>query len=220
MVTLFETMRARGGRLPLLERHLARLAASCAALGLPPPGEELAGRVRAHAARGDGVIRLSVDRGGERIEPRAAPPDGAMRIVFAGARHQPYPHKTTDRGVFDEARQRVVPYRADEAILLTAAGEVAEGCITSVFFWSGEALCTPALELGILPGIGRSRVLELARERGLAVREGRFPRTEVQGRPIFLVNAVRGVMEAAFFDAGRPGRADERTRALRESFWP
>ncbi len=219
MVTLFETMRARGGRVPLLERHLARLASSCAALGVPPPDESLADRVRAQALAGDLVIRVSVDRGGDRIEPRAAPADGAMRIVFSGTRHEPYPHKTTDRAVFDRARARVVPYRADEAILLTADGDLAEGCITSVFFWLGDTLCTPALDLGILPGVGRARVLELARERGIPLREGRFRRAEAQGLPIFLVNAVRGVVGATFF-GDRRAAGDDRTRLMAEAFWP
>jgi len=141
-----------------------------------------------------------------------------MRIVFSGTRHEPYPHKTTDRGVFDRARSRVVPFRADEALLFAQGGVLAEGCVTSVFFWLGEVLCTPALDVGILPGIGRARVIELARGRKIEVREGHFTRPEIEGLPVFLANAVRGVMETAVHGDWR-STPDDRTRTLAAGFW-
>ena len=217
MSGLFETIRIRDGAVPFLGQHIARLTASCQALGRTPPAPGLDDRVRAHA-NGDLIVRVTLDERGERVETRPLPPPAAMRIVFSGTRHEPYPHKTTSRDVFDRARSRVVPFRADEALLLTGDGVLAEGCVTSVFFWLGDALCTPSLDLGILPGIGRARVLELGRERGLPVREGRFQRSEVEGLPMFLVNSVRGVLETAVHgDWRRP--QDDRTRVLAAHFW-
>ncbi len=218
MTGLFETIRVRQGAMPFLDRHLARLAASCEALGVHPPAAGIEQRVLAQAAGGDVVVRLTLDERGERIEARAVPEPGPMRIVFSGTRHEPYAHKTTDRGVFDRARGRVVPYRADEVILLTADGVLAEGCVTSVFFWLGQVLCTPSLDLGILPSIGRARVLEVAHTLGLSVREGSFTRAEAEGLPIFLANSVRGVVETAYHGAfGHAG--DDRTRRLAAAFW-
>jgi branched-chain amino acid aminotransferase len=215
---LFETIRVRAGRAPFLERHLARMAASTAALGRPGPEPGLAQRVLARGGDGDMVVRATLSDRGERIEPRPVPPEAPMRIVFSGTRHEPYPHKTTDREMFDRARSRVVPYRADEVILLTGDGILAEGCVTNVFFWLGSELCTPSLDLGILPGIGRSRVLQLAAERGIHVREGHFRRAEVEGLPLFLVNAVRGIVETTRH--GQSGQlGDDRTRPLAEAFW-
>jgi branched-subunit amino acid aminotransferase/4-amino-4-deoxychorismate lyase len=218
MTGLFETMRVRDGTMPLLERHLARLAASCAALGMQPPAPGLAGRIAPHSAAGDAVVRVTIAARGERIEVRALPEPGPMRVVFSGTRYQPYPHKTTDRAVFDLARSRVVPYRAEEAILLTAEGHIAEGCVTSVFFWLGAELCTPSLDLGILPSIGRARVIEVAARLGTPVREGRFTRTEVEGLPVFLVNSVRGVVETAVHGR-RDSSADDRTTRIAAAFW-
>ena len=218
MPGLFETIRVRQGGVPLLAQHLARLEASCAALRLTAPSPGLAERVLAHAAAGELVVRVTLGERGERIETRPVPPDDAMRIVFSGTRHEPYPHKTTDRDVFERARARVVPYRAEEAILLTGDGLLAEGCVSSVAFWLGDALCTPALDLGILPGIGRARILALARERRIAVREGHFSRSEVEGLPLFLVNSVRGVVETTVH-AQRPPLRDDRTSHLAARFW-
>jgi len=217
---VFETIRVREGRIAFLEHHLSRLGNTCRALGLEPPREGLAERLLRQVRAGDMVLRVTLEDGGERIEARPAPATGPMRIVFSGTKHRPYPHKTTDRKVFDEARGRVVPYRADEAILFTEDGLLAEGCITSVFFWLGSTLCTPSLDLGILPGVGRARVLELAQARGVPVQEGRYSRAEMQGLPLFLVNSVRGIMETTLHGDWRSPKGDDRTRLLGEEFWP
>ena len=217
MAGLFETIRVRDGRVPFLERHVARLAASCRALGQAPPRAGLDERVLGYAT-GELVVRVTLEGPAERIETRAVPPGGAMRVAFSDVPHEPYPHKLTERGVFERARARVPAHRADEVVLLTPEGLVAEGCVTSVFFWRHDALCTPALELGILPGVGRARVLELARERGVPVREGRFAPGDCAGAPLFLVNSVRGVVETVAAGPERPPE-DVRTALLARSFW-
>jgi len=217
MPGLFETIRVRDGRVPFVSRHVARLTAACHELGVAVPAEGLAARIEAHAT-GDHIVRLTIDERGERIETRLVPPAAPMRVVFSGTRHAPYHHKTTERAVFDRARSRVVPYRADEAILLSPEGYLAEGCVTNIFFWHGGDLCTPSLDLDILPGVGRQRVLELALERGIPVREGRFAKAEFEGLPIFLVNAVRGIMETTVHGEWRL-QTDDRTRALADRFW-
>jgi len=217
---LFETIRVKDGKVPFLERHIARLSASCQALERPAPAPEIAERIRQHhsASTGDIIMRVTLDERGERIDNRPVPEPGPMRIVFSGTHHQPYPHKTTDRAVFDRARSRVVPYRADETVMLTSDGVLAEGAVTNVFFWLGSVLCTPSLDLGILPGIGRARVLEIARERKIEVREDHFSRTDIQGLPMFLVNSVRGVLETTVHGDWRRER-DDRTLRLAEHFW-
>src|SRR3989442_313497 len=52
---LIETLRVRAGRIPFLERHLARLAASTAALGLPRPAQDPASLLRPFAGTEDPV---------------------------------------------------------------------------------------------------------------------------------------------------------------------
>ncbi|HEY2805631.1 MAG TPA: aminotransferase class IV [Gemmatimonadales bacterium] len=218
MSGLFETIRFREGKALFLSQHIARLRRSCEALAraLPEPGLEE--RVRAHAHGADLIVRVMLDELGERIESRPAPPVEPMRIVFSGTRHEPYPHKVTDRQMFDRARARVVPFRADEALLMAQGGVLAEGCVTSIFFWLGPVLCTPALDIGILPGIGRARVIELAQENKIEVREGRFTRPDIEGLPVFLANAVRGVLETAVHGDWRAVK-DDRTSFLTQRFW-
>ncbi len=85
----------------------------------------------------------------------------------------------------------------------------------NVFWWEGDALCTPALDLAILPGIGRARVLELVPH----VMQGRYGTPALAGRSLFLTNAVRGVMPIASLD-GAVVPADARTADLARRFWP
>lgn len=219
MAGVFETIRVRGGQIPFLERHLARLRDACAASGAGTVGDGLARRIQDAAKAPDMVIRVVIEDGRTRIETRVAPAAAPMRIVFSGTPYRPYPHKSTDRAVFDQARLRVVPYRADEVILLADGGVLAEGCIASVFFWLGPALCTPALDLGILPGIGRARLIELAESLGIRVQEGHFTRAEAQGLPMFMVNSVRGIMETTRHGDRRSPVGDDRMRKLADRFW-
>ncbi|PYO93734.1 MAG: hypothetical protein DMD60_15280 [Gemmatimonadetes bacterium] len=103
---------------------------------------------------------------------------------------------------------------ADDALLLTHGGWVAEGTVWTVFWWAGDALRTPALDLGILPGIGRARVLELLPR----VERGRYPKQALAGKSLFLTNAVRGIVPIASLD-GAPAPTDPRTAELARRFW-
>lgn len=220
MSGLFETLRVREGRIPFLAEHLARLGAGLWRVGLEgaPPGLEH--RLRSFADAGESVLRVTIDGAGERIETRAVPPESPLPVVTSGTVHRPYPLKSTDRAVFEEARAAAEAHRAAEALLLTADGFLAEGTIASLFFWSDELLCTPDLGLGILPGVGRARVMALARGAGIPVAEGRFaPAALSEGRAApFLVNAVRGVINVLSLD-GAPVREDPRTAVLAAGFW-
>lgn len=213
-VGLIETMRARHGNIPWLGRHLARLSASLAALDLVVPPVDLRSVARRAAAQGDQVVRLEVRDGGAEVTTRAVSGDEFPSVVVSSEPHVPYPHKTTERGQFGRALAGARRVGASDALLITPRGHVAEGTAWSVFWWDQHHLCTPPLELGILPGIGRSRVLELE-----DVREVRVSVSALEGRSLFLVNAVRGIVEIGAFEGTAVPR-DPRTPELSRRFWP
>ena len=72
---------------------------------------------------------------------------------------------------------------------------ITEGSISNVFFATSRTLVTPDLESGILPGITREVVIELAGSLGLNVAGGEV-RLEDLGRfdEAFLTNAVMEIM--------------------------
>ena len=212
---LIETMRVRDGRIPFLERHLARLGHSIGELGLPKPSQDVAALVRPFADTGDAVLRVEVRDGRASVTVRELPPLGPPAVITASEPHQTYPHKTTERDCFIDAGQEAEVAEADDALLLTPEGWVAEGTVWTVFWWGDDALWTPSLDLGILPGIGRARVLELVQR----VEQGRYREQALAGRSLFFTNAVRGVVPIAALD-GAPVPADPRTAELAQRFWP
>src|SRR5256885_13752025 len=208
-------MRVREGRIPFLERHLARLERSLRALGLPRPARDVAALVTPFSGTGNAVLRVEVCDGRATVTVRELPALDAPAVITAAEPHRPYPHKTTERDCFVDAAEEAEVAEADDALLLTHEGWVAEGTVWNVFWWEGDALRTPALELGILPGIGRARTLEVAQR----VEQGTYPAQALVGKSLFLTNAVRGIVPIASLD-GAPVPADPRTAELAQRFWP
>ncbi|HYS19449.1 MAG TPA: aminotransferase class IV [Gemmatimonadales bacterium] len=213
-VSVFETMRVRRGAIPLLSRHLARLSRSLAALGLPAADRDLDAFVVPFTEMDEAVLHLEVRDGRAAVTVGGVPGGGPPVVITAVARHERYPHKTTERDCFEEAAAEADRAEADDALLLTAEGWVTEGTVWNLLWWEGERLCTPGQDLGILPGVGRARIGELVR-----VEEGHWRREALDGRSLFLTSAVRGVVPLARLD-GAPVPLDPRTAEIARAFWP
>ena len=69
-------------------------------------------------------------------------------VITASEPHTPYPHKTTERDRFADAAHEAVVAEADDALLLTHEGWVAEGTAWNLCWWDAARLCTPPLALG------------------------------------------------------------------------
>jgi branched-subunit amino acid aminotransferase/4-amino-4-deoxychorismate lyase len=220
MTAVFETLRIKEHALPLLERHLARLELNRRAVDLPPPPTDLRDALldESRSGKPDGVLRAQWD-GGLLIDRRELPSLDPVRVITSSAVHTGYRVKTTEREIFDRARAEARQRDADEGILLTADGHVAEGSLFAIGWFEGDVVRVPSLELGILPSIGRARAIEVARELGMEVEEGCFERSDLGGRPAWITTAVRGVVPIALLD-GDPVPTDPRTALLARHFWP
>jgi branched-subunit amino acid aminotransferase/4-amino-4-deoxychorismate lyase len=209
MPSLIETVRIRNGAAPLWYLHLRRLAASCKVLGVPLPGE-----LPTPSGGVDRVHRLEVGPEGLVVSERAVGGMEPVSLVRARVIHRPYPHKTTERSQFERALEEARVAGADDAVLLTRGGHIAECAIWGVFWWDGDRLCTPSLDLGVLPGVARARLVELAGD----ISERKATPAEIEGRSLFVANSVRGVVPVARFE-GRPVPQDSGTSRLSASFW-
>lgn len=69
------------------------------------------------------------------------------------------------------ARDEVIRSRADEGIFCTPDGKILEGSSTNLFIVKNGQLITPPITEGVLPGITRNIVLQLAESKGLNVSE-------------------------------------------------
>ena len=210
MDTLIETVRIRSGAAPLWYLHVRRLATSCRALGVPIPMELITPEGGA-----DRVHRLLVSRRGVVAGERLVGSTASVRLITSKVVHRPYPHKLVDRERFDRALADAKAGGADDGLLLTVGGQVAETAIWGIFWWEDGRVAGPALEIGILPGVGRARIAELQGE----IQERKVALEEIRGRSLFVANSVRGVVPVATLDGVEVPRAEE-TAALAERFWP
>jgi branched-subunit amino acid aminotransferase/4-amino-4-deoxychorismate lyase len=210
MDTLIETVRLRNGAAPLWYLHVRRLAASCRALGVPIPTELITPEGGA-----DRVHRLLVSRRGLVAGERPVGSLAPVRLITSKVVHRPYPHKLVDRERFDRALADAKAAGADDGLLLTVGGQVAETAIWGVFWWEDGQVAAPALEIGVLPGVARARIEELVG----TVQQRMATLDDIRGKSLFVANAVRGVIPVASLDGATvPESAD--TTALATRFWP
>ncbi|HJU02003.1 MAG TPA: aminotransferase class IV [Actinomycetes bacterium] len=238
---VFEALRTYGGRPFRLEAHLARLAASARAIELPLPGglEELAARAIDAAGGGDLVLRLICTKGPEGGPAGDGPVAFAictdlpasveqerrrgLRLVLLTTATDPLLRAASPwllAGVktisyaTNMAAQRTARARgADDAILVGLGGELLEAPTATLWWRVGHTLHTPSLDLGILAGITRAVLLDLAPAAGLKVLEGVFTAEDLAAADeAFLSSSTRELMPVVGVDGapiadGRPGPA-------------
>lgn len=112
---------------------------------------------------------------------------------------------------------------AQDALMLNNQGHLTE-CTTSNFFFVSEGrVLTPSLDCGILAGITRVRVLELAEENGILVEEGEWPPEILEkAEEAFITGTVKKVMPVSHLDGhpvgdGMPGPVTRRLMRLYET---
>jgi branched-chain amino acid aminotransferase len=100
----------------------------------------------------------------------------------------------------------------DEAILLNEQGYLAEGSTTNIFLASNGELITPSLESGVLPGITREAVLEIAQSSNIKTMERQVKLKElIEAEEAFVTNSILELMPLTWFDGkpigtGKPGQ--------------
>ncbi len=228
--SVYEVMRSCGGRLVDLDRHVTRLGQSAQALGLPLPertqildavSQTLAASgndesyVRIVLTRGEGEVGLATDLAINPTllviaKPLVLPSDemyrGGVKVRLVGV--QRTSAKAVDPSVksgnYLNNIMALVEARKSgdyEAIMCDRDGWVAEGSSSNIFILQAGRLRTPSLSVGLLAGITRRRVLELATSRGLEVEEGRLRPQEIRDADeAFLTSSIRGILPISVVD--------------------
>ena len=206
---VFEGIRAYNRRVFRLTQHVDRLYASAQAIMLAiPMGKAQMAAMVEECVRVNGLtdayIRLVVTRGyGDLgLDPSKCPKATVFCIADTIAL---WPKERYDRGLtmitvptpvnqshnlspqikslnylaHIMAKVEADNAGADEALMLESSGVVAEGSGQNVFCVSGRTLRTPPEFAGILRGITRAAVVEIAREAGYDVAEGTLTRYDL-----------------------------------------
>ncbi len=233
----FETLRVYAGESFRLSAHLERLGRSAERLGLPTVNalafEELARQAIDAADVPDAVLRLYWTPTPLALALVSALPDhhdelrerGQRLISLRGIRaDEPWllpGVKSTSYAVNMAAEAEARRRGADDAVFVDGGDVVLEGPTTNIWWRRDRTLLTPSLELGILAGVTRAAVLELATELGYQVAEGAFPLAELAAaEEAFTSSSVREVMPVVELDGAPLGRgpaADQLQAALRRA---
>jgi 4-amino-4-deoxychorismate lyase len=121
--------------------------------------------------------------------------------------------KTISYAVHMAAQRTARARGADDAVLVGLGGELLEAPTASLWWRTGQTLYTPSLDLGILAGITRAALCELASGLGLKVLEGVFTAEDLAtADEAFLSSSTREVMPVVEVDGtpvgdGLPGPA-------------
>ncbi|MGM0884824.1 MAG: aminodeoxychorismate lyase [Bacillota bacterium] len=79
-----------------------------------------------------------------------------------------------------------------EGLMLSREGWLTEGIVSNLFFVKEGVVCTPSIATGILPGITRERVIELAQEAGYRTEDGLYGwENLLEAEEIWLTNSVQ-----------------------------
>ena len=235
---LFETMRAYDGTVFRLESHVARLIKSADRLGIAVDTailkKAVTNTLETNGLR-DARVRLTVSIGEGSLVPDLYSCSEPSVLVVA-AKYTPYADEVYQRGFrvivssirrnsqspvpamktanYVEgllARQEAKAAGVDDALFFNDKGQLAEASTSNIFLVSKDILKTPPLQSGILPGITRGVILELALQMGVKALEDDTRLEEMlDADEAFLTNSILEIMPVTNLNGkaigeGRPG---------------
>ncbi|MEO1527293.1 MAG: branched-chain-amino-acid transaminase [Planctomycetota bacterium] len=248
---VFEGMRTYDGKVFRLEQHLVRLEESARAIGLvlPITQEQLAADTNETVKLNglvDGYIRLVVTRGSGALGidpfkcsdpqviiiadsitlyPETYYENGLELVTASTIRNHPaaLSPRIKSLNYLNNVLAKMEGLKAGciEAVMLNHKGEVAECTGDNIFAVKDGVLRTPPVDAGILEGITRNAVLELARDAGIPTSEATMTRHDLYvADECFLTGSAAEVIPAVKLD-GRDigtGKVGPITQQLNQAF--
>lgn len=234
---VFEGIRAYNGKVFRLRQHVDRLYASAHALLLTiPMAKDAMCAMVEECLTVNGLteayIRLVVTRGkGDLgLDPRKCPTPTIFCIADTIAL---WPKATYERGLalvtvptpvnaphnlspqikslnylaHIMAKMEAVTAGADDAVMLEGSGAVAEGTGQNIFCVMGRTLRTPPEHAGILRGVTRGAIIELAKAAGYEVKEGGLNRYDLYtADEVFLTGTAAEMVGVVSIDGRKIGQ--------------
>ncbi len=225
--SVYEVVRTYGGRPFAMDRHLLRMQGSAERIGMELPWSDekiLAEVERTLAAAGneESYVRIVATRGAGAIGLDTALASDPQMLVIVQPIHLPPPEayeqgvKVQLVGVRKNLREAIDPKAktgnylnnvlalreakargAYEAVMLDSDGRITEGSTSNLFVVQGGRLITPPSEVGILEGVTRSVIFEVAQAEGIPVEERHLLPADLLGADeAMITSSVREIVPA------------------------
>lgn len=239
--SVYEVVSTLDNKPCFLDKHLDRLHTSAQAISLKIPRDrewfrEQLKNTLVTAGNEESYIRIIVTRGvGElNIDPSSCENPNIILIVMEatgyskscyekGIRVALVSIKRNPRDALNPniktgnylnnvlAKMEADKLGAQDAIMVNPWGYLTEGTTSNLFFVCEGHILTPSMDCGILSGITREMVIQLAKENGFHLEEGKWPGEELfKADEIFLTGTLKKVMPVSHLDdrpvgTGKPG---------------
>jgi 4-amino-4-deoxychorismate lyase len=217
---LFETIKIRDGRPCFFDEHYERhlLGVDASGMNLGFSKEEVYWQARALAeSMGvvNGALKIVTAKSGTRENTylyfkrvSSVNLDRPLRIRMSSmiktSTAFTVRHKTLN--YMDNFRELSLAeeHGFDECLFTNERGELTECSAANLFFEKAGAIRTPSADCGLLEGIVRAKVIQIAREAGYSILEGRcFPEDLEEADGVFITNSGIGIAAVEEIDMGR-----------------
>ncbi len=235
---VFESMRSYGGKVFMLDEHMQRFFESCKTSGIPVPIDTrklkdiIKKRLR-HSGCKDAYIRLSIDELSridiivKEFKPHkkafytkgVSLKTASVRKSIAKAVEPRVKSQNYLNGVL--ARAESIGTGEFDSLMLSKDGLVAEATVSNIFAVKNGKLYTPPNHVGILDGITKRFVENIAQKAGIPTVRMPFTRHDLYNADeAFLTNTSMEIMPVVCVDGrkigtGRPGAL---TKKLHSTF--
>jgi len=219
---VFETIKHFNGKSPFLDFHLARLSASCEALKIEFTTKDetylrsALERISEQEAYKQAIIRIWAFRKGE---GKYTPNTSEVELVLRAEPSNQASFQLNQKGLTIDLANSVIvdtnQYSSlksmnsltyvmasiekmkrgyDDLLLQNQQGEILEACSSNLFLVSNNVLYTPPLASGILNGVMRRVIIQLANQNSWRVEQKAFSLADLQhADELFLTNSVSGI---------------------------
>ncbi len=171
-------------------------------------------------------VELQSYRGGRRLIARQRPAPALSTSVILTTHDGPDPRtqpliKGPDTEALLRARTTAQQRGAEEAVLLSPDGSIAEGAYSALLWWKGETLCLPSPDIPRIDSVTARSVVALATALGVDIHYESAKPDDLDGLEVWALSALHGVRIVTAWlggpaPAAEPGRHLEwRTRLHR-----
>lgn len=104
-----------------------------------------------------------------------------------------------------QLRRRANMLGADEAVLLSDSGHIAEGALSAIVWWRGDVLCAPGPETTWLDSVTRREVFSIAEQMGLQTRMEKAKPADLVETEVWMLSSLQAIRPVeSWIDLGGP----------------